>query len=384
MIKTKVLILHTSVGNGIKVTAENIFEKLNNSDDYEVRIEDIEKVQSGWLITISEIVYSIMLECISGLWGFLYNSKIILFLLRPLRKPVASFNYKRTLAILREFQPAVVISTEAAPSAVIAYLKSKGLYQGKLVINFSDYHLHSFWLYKEADLYLCSITDQAEKLKKLGVPQEKIAVTGMMIAEKFFKEVKKEEALRKFNLLTSMPVVLLTSGGKARMACRKIFLQLLRSHKSFQVVVVVGNNKKLKSELEKISAPGPHPIKILGYINDLDVLMSAADVMVGKTGGPTMAEAVIKKLPMVITDVRPGHELANLEYLLKNQIVDYGRIPREVSFLVDEILDQKLKKHWDRSFSKIIHPPQGKSLIEALNAILPESNGLKVKNYQET
>lgn len=382
--KTKVLILHTSVGNGIKVTAENIFEKLNNSDDFEARIEDIEKVQSGWLISSFRLFYTNTLEHISGFWGFLYNSKIILFLLRPLRKVFASFNYKRTLAILREFQPAVVISTEAAPSAVIAYLKSTGLYRGKLAINFSDYHLHSFWLYKEADLYLCSIADQAEELKKLGVPQEKIAVTGMMIAEKFFKEIKKEEALREFGLLTSMPVLLLTSGGTARMAIKKIFLQLLRSPKSFQVVAVTGKNEKLKKELEKVSAPGRHPIKILGYIDNLHVLMSAASVMVGKTGGPTMAEAVIKKLPMVITDVRPGHELANLEYLLKNQIVDYGRIPREVGFLVDEILDHRLKKHWDRSFSKIIHPPESKSLIEALNAILPESSTLKVKNYQET
>ncbi|MBI2607210.1 MAG: hypothetical protein HYW51_00025 [Candidatus Doudnabacteria bacterium] len=383
MNKTKILILHTSVGYGIKVTAENIYEKLSNSSEYEVRIEDIEKIHRGMLIATSKIVYATLLNHISGLWGFLYNSKIVLFLLRPLRKVVASLNYKTTLAILRQFQPAVVISTEAAPSAVIAYLKSKGLYRGKLVISFSDYHLHTFWLYKEADLYLCSIAEQAEELKKMGVANGKIALTGMIIADKFFKQIGKEEARQKFKLLNSMPVVLLSNGGTARMSVKRIFLQLLRSDKSFQVVAVTGRNEKLKQELEKISAPSRHPIKILGFVNDLDILMSAADVLVGKTGGPTMAEAVIKKLPMVITDVRPGHEFANLEYLLKNQIVDYGRIPREVSFLVDQILDHKLKKDWEGAYQKVIQPQNSQSLVEILEGIQPNTSGLKVQNYQE-
>ena len=51
----------------------------------------------------------------------------------------------------------------------MAYLKAKGLYRGKLVIVFSDYHLHRFWLYNEADLYICNIPDQVTELKKLGI-----------------------------------------------------------------------------------------------------------------------------------------------------------------------------------------------------------------------
>jgi len=45
------------------------------------------------------------------------------------------YNYKNILELLREFQPVIVISTDATSSAVVAYLKSKGLYHGKLVIS---------------------------------------------------------------------------------------------------------------------------------------------------------------------------------------------------------------------------------------------------------
>src|SRR5512146_3050296 len=136
--KTKVLILHTAVGHGIKVTAQNIFDRLQKSGRFEVRIEEIGKIESGWFAHSLEKTYLTILEKISPLWGFLYNSKIVLSLALPLRKFIASFKSRRTLEILREFQPAIVISTQAIPTGVIAYLKSKGLYRGKLAAVFSD------------------------------------------------------------------------------------------------------------------------------------------------------------------------------------------------------------------------------------------------------
>src|SRR5689334_5243161 len=130
--KTKVLILYTSVGYGIKATAENIAEQLNKSDEFEVRAEDIGKVESGGLSVLIQKAYSGIYDHMSWLWGFLYNSKIILWLSLPLRKPIAKIKSKKTLELLREYQPGIVLSTQAACSGVMAYLKSQDLYRGKL------------------------------------------------------------------------------------------------------------------------------------------------------------------------------------------------------------------------------------------------------------
>jgi processive 1,2-diacylglycerol beta-glucosyltransferase len=385
--KTKILILHTSVGYGIKVTAQNIHSELAKNSALEVRIEDIQEVESGGFVSSSEKVYTAVLDHMSSLWGFLYDSRLIMALTLPLRKLVASFKSKRTLKLLREFQPAMVISTQAAPTAVIAYLKSKGLYRGKLVAVFSDYHLHPFWLFDEVDLYICNIAEQAVELRRMGVSEERIAVTGMPLPEKFFNEIPRDEACAQAGLLTTMPTVLLTSGGRARNAVKEVYLRLLRSPKTFQVAVVAGRNEELKKELEMISAPVHHPVKIFGYVNNMDVLMSAARVMIGKTGGPTMAEAVAKKLPMVLTDVRPGHEYKNLEYLVRNGIADYGRIPREAVFLVEEILDGRIKRSWPNCHEKILKPNNSITVSQAVLKALPDpvkTAGLKVKNYQDS
>jgi processive 1,2-diacylglycerol beta-glucosyltransferase len=381
--KAKVLILHTSVGYGIKATAENVAEQLINSDNYEVLVHDVEKVESGIATSAVRIAYLAILDKFSGLWGFLYNSKIIMWLTLPCRKFIFSYKSKNILQILRDFQPAIVISTQTVPSGSMAYLKSKGLYQGKLVIVFSDFHLHPFWLYDEADLYVCNILEQVLELKKLGVNIDKIRLTGTIIAEKFHKHISREQAVEELGLLTSMPIVLMGGAGRARNSAKKLFLQLLRSQKSFQVVVVCGHNDKLKQELLEIGAPARHPIKILGYVENMEVLMSAANVLLYKTGGPSMAEAVVKKLPMVLTDIRPGHELINLKYLVRHGIARSARMPREAMYLVEQILDGKLTTNHEQNFHTIVKPKNSVSIVEAIDSIAPEPSGLKVTHYQE-
>ncbi len=380
--KTKILILHTSVGYGIKVTAQNIFQALDKTTDFETRIEDIQQVEAGVFVSSSEKIYVTILDHMSSLWGFLYFSKLVMALTLPLRKWVAGFKSKRTLQLLRDYQPAVVISTQAAPSAVLAYLKSKGLYRGKIVAVFSDYHLHPFWLFDEIDLYICNIQEQADELKKMGVAAERIIVTGIPMDEKFLTEIPRESAIRELNMLTTMPVVLISSGGRARDAVKELFVNFLRSPKTYQIIIVCGRNEELKKELETISAPSRHPVKIFGYINNMQTVMAASNVMVGKTGGPTMCEAVLKKLPIILTDVRPGHEWANLEYLTKNKIADYARIPREAVFLAEQVLDGKIQRDWSSIRAKVIAPPGSVSVVKAISKVKPTTPAVEVKHYQ--
>lgn len=376
MAKTKILILHTSVGYGIKVTAEAILEKLQASGEWDVRIADIEQVERGLATAAVRRIYLAVLDHLSGLWGFLYNSRLVLWLVLPLRQFYSKFKCQHVLALLREFQPAVVISTQTVPSGIMAYLKSKGLYRGKLIVVFSDYHLHRFWLYPETDLYICNIAEQVSELRRLGVVEDKIALTGTIVLNKFFRPLAREEACQRMGLLTTIPVVVLGGAGRARGSNKEIYLQLLRSKETFQIVVACGYNDDLRAELLTIGTPSRHPAKILGYIDNFDVLMSAASVLVYKTGGPSMAEAVIKKLPMVLTDVRPGHELINLEYLLRHNIVQYGRIPREVVFQVEQILSGRLAGNFEKSYNTIVKPAGSVSVVEAVRRQFDNSIGI--------
>ncbi len=88
----------------------------------------------------------------------------------------------------------------------------------------------------------------------------------------------------------------------------------------FQLLVVCGNNKKgynqLLSQMEEYE--GPCTIHPYGFVDNVDVMMSASDCIITKPGGLTVSEALARHLPMLLVDPIPGHEERNVEFLLNN------------------------------------------------------------------
>ena len=361
----KVLVLHTSVGHGIRITAQNIYSQLLQSGKFEVRIADFHEVEPGPIVEILEKIYFFSTEKVSWIWAVLY-SEAVASLTIPLRMFTASFRYKRILAEIRKFEPDIVISTETVPSGVIAYLKRKKLYSGKLIVAFSDYHLHRFWLYDECDLYLCNIAEQAEKLKALGIPENKIAVTGMIIAPKYLHKIPRQQARKEAGLQSELSAVLVSGGRRGLIASFEIVSELQKSGTPFAIAVVTGKNRDLKTRLSALPHSPNHPLQIFEYVTNQDVLMSAVDLLISKPGGPTIAEAVGKNLPIILTDAHPGHEQANLNYLVEHGIVQYGRTHMEVGQLAEKILAGEIKYDHAYAVEKLLKPKGAVSLTAAL------------------
>ena len=55
-----------------------------------------------------------------------------------------------------------------------------------------------------------------------------------------------------------------------------------------------------------------------GFVDNVDVLMDASDIIVTKPGGLTVSEAIAKRLPIILVDPIPGQEDRNREFLLNN------------------------------------------------------------------
>lgn len=362
----KILILYTEVGYGIKVTAQNIFEILKNQSGLEVKLESLQKLEQGTFVSTLQKIYLAVLEKIPFLWGFLY--KFGWRVIYPFRKAIAALKSEKTLELLREFGPDVIISTQAACTGVAAYLKSKKIFKGKLVAVFSDYHLHPFWLFDEVDMYFCSIAEQVRLLEERGVALERIALSGMIVSPKYFINYSGQEAKKKFNLLPQQPCVLISAGRRGLLNAYNILNELEKSAFPFQIVLVTGLNEELKEKVAGKFAERVHPVKVLGFVPNQEVLMSAADVLITKPGGPTIAEAAVKGLPTILTGAHPGHEQANLWYLIKNNIAFEGKNPERVRILVEKILAGELKPD-ATARNQIISPPGKKSIVELMEKL---------------
>ena len=60
-------------------------------------------------------------------------------------------------------------------------------------------------------------------------------------------------------------------------------------------------------------------VKVYGFRDDMDTMMRASDLLVGKAGGLTVSEALATGLPLIIYNPVPGQEMYNVDFL-----VNYG------------------------------------------------------------
>ena len=93
---------------------------------------------------------------------------------------------------------------------------------------------------------------------------------------------------------------------------------IAQSKYAIQVMMVTSRNVDLFRFLKKRWARH-HAFKVFGYAKNIPLLMDAADILVGKPGGATTAEALAKGLPIAIFNPFPGQESRNAEYLLRHK-----------------------------------------------------------------
>ena len=83
------------------------------------------------------------------------------------------------------------------------------------------------------------------------------------------------------------------------------------------MIVVCGNNAKLKKDLEIRQKSEPRLKRVFGFVDFMDELMAVSDLLITKPGGITVSESIATGLPMILIEPIPGQEEANADYLVE-------------------------------------------------------------------
>jgi len=311
----KILIFYTSVGLGHKYIAQNIGWQLEAAG-LEVRLEDISKVQAGKFSKVVIGVHRFINRHLPFVWSWLYKSSLVNALISPLRLPLAARNSDRVQKLILEYQPDAVIATQTTASAAVAYLKKKKIYTQPFGIAFSDFHLHPFWLYGQADFYLANTQEQKNQMVSLGVLKDKIFVCGMTLKPRAGVDV--QSVRQKFKIAEGQKLVLMGSGSLGT-GFNENLIQRISTLENVCVIVACGKNEAYQKYLEEKFRQDN--IKILGFYSPMDELYAAADIYVGKPGGLTTSEALSWGLPLLVTHWLPGQEELNIQYLKSRNLV---------------------------------------------------------------
>jgi processive 1,2-diacylglycerol beta-glucosyltransferase len=132
-------------------------------------------------------------------------------------------------------------------------------------------------------------------------------------------------------------------GGQGLGPIKTILRSLGKIKLNFQEIIVAGVNRKLYKYLKKKVTKYRKKASVLGYVDNINELMSISDIIITKPGGITTAEALAQRLPMVIVKPLPGQEANNTEYLIRKQAAIKVDQPRDIRSVIEDLL-----KHPDK------------------------------------
>ncbi|WP_235883145.1 hypothetical protein [Metabacillus sediminilitoris] len=80
----------------------------------------------------------------------------------------------------------------------------------------------------------------------MGIPNNRIAITGLPIRSNFWVQKNKQEMRQKLKL-RDIPTIMLMGGGLGLGGIQKLTHALLRWKEEIQVIICTGNNEHLRS-----------------------------------------------------------------------------------------------------------------------------------------
>jgi len=171
---------------------------------------------------------------------------------------------------------------------------------------------HAGWYHPEADLTLVPSEDAFQRGLSLGMAAERMRIVGPPVHPKFvLYRCGKDEARESLGWKRDLPTLLLVGGGLGAGDLGRLARAMDSLDVPVQIAVVTGSNEGLRRQLERSS--WRNVIHVYGSIDNMEVMMRGADLLVGKGGAATVAEAAVSGLPMVLlgtlTQERPNVDL---------------------------------------------------------------------------
>lgn len=153
----------------------------------------------------------------------------------------------------------------------------------------------------------------------------RILVTGIPLMPGFRNLSSQRAARLRLHLDPDIPVVLVLGGGLG-LGVATVATQLLASVADAQVLVLTGHNTSALTTLDKLTARYPGRVRGWDWTEQIEVFICAADIVVGKPGGLTVAEALACGRPLLATTSLCGQESFNVSFLERHGV---GRLLTE-------------------------------------------------------
>ena len=325
---TQLLILSVSAGNGhvragqaLCATAE-----AQTPPCSAIHIDAMAHVASGFRKVYTDW-YVQLVNRAPEVWSYLHqkaDSTPHSATSQRLRRGIERVSTGPLLREIRRIRPQAIVCTHFLPAELLMRERAKGRIDCPVWLQVTDYDLHNMWLIPDMQGYLAATEEVAFRMRSRGLPADRIHVTGIPVMPAFSRPdappLTRDANVVRLGLDPARTVVLLASGGGGMGNLPAMVARVLAFDgpgSDFQVVAVAGRNVAAHEALQALALRYPGRLVAVGFTDEMEKLMAAADLVVTKPGGLTISECLALGKPMLLVSPIPGQEEHNAGFLME-------------------------------------------------------------------
>ena len=367
--KLKILILSAPIGSGHRMAASALEEAL-------LRLENVEVVQGNVFDFFPSAIgkaflkfYETVLAVCPWLYALSYRWSNQGGGSLWMRNQLNGILLRLGKTFIEQVKPDAVFSTHATPTGILSLYKQKydsSLWLGVVV---TDFTVHRWLVCPGVDAYFLAdekLFGQIDSAAGRSETQPALYGWGIPVRGRFTEKQEpatiRREVRDRFGWSAGAFVCLLAGGGGGMLPMEEIVKSLQNEKfKDIYVVAVTGHNDGLCKKLEALqkgfskteSDESTSRLAVLGFTDEMPQLMQAADVVITKAGGVSLAECLECGANILIYHPLPGQEQGNTVFLQQEydaaavtdlrQLDDYLEREKKVS-LSERLQRQNMRK----------------------------------------
>jgi UDP-N-acetylglucosamine--N-acetylmuramyl-(pentapeptide) pyrophosphoryl-undecaprenol N-acetylglucosamine transferase len=267
---------------------------------------------------------------------------------------------RKAKKIIKEFQPDAAVGVGGYASGPLLYAASKKKVPYLIQEQNSFAGITNKRLGKKAKK-ICVAFDGMEEF----FPKDKIVKTGNPVRRESVDIIgKRQEAFKEFNLSPDKKTILVIGGSLGARTLNDSMITDLDKVIAADVQLIWQTGKYYYDDVNRLLGADYHPnIRIMAFMNRMDLGYAAADVIISRAGAGTIAELCIVGKPVILVpspNVAEDHQTKNAKNLVQDNACEYIADRKANRKLVDAAIvllnDEKRCKILSDNISKLALP----------------------------
>ena len=320
--------------------------------------------------------YKWLLTYLPSVWGHVHDNPEYEGMAKVVISAMQEWDIAGLLKRVNSWQPDAIVAIQAFPLRLLAEAKQQGKITSPLFVVTTDFWAHRYWAHPAVDHYFVSSEQAKRDLIKRKIKSKDIVWTGIPLRPEFMgmpHPLPSASSAREVLQWPAKTPTVLCLGGSYGFIPFKELIQIIElatgQLQKVRWVIVFGNNKIGLQEAHKRlkTSPARDRVQVLGFRDDIEVLMRASDVCLTKAGGLSSSEAMVCRLPLVFYRPLPGQEQKNVSYLVKAGAAVSATTSKQAFKQIERLLtSSELRARMKKAQQRLARPHASNTITQTI------------------